>query len=192
MSCRSTELLARLPGIDGDLWLKQHKGQISTAQERNTHTRICSDSHKSARLPRASLPRSYSNSQVVPSRGAGKKNSKPRKGAVEAQQIHRGSSSQLPAQKSSAYSSVCLHTAEIKKKIKKQQNPARDNVLTAVVKIKGNLQTLPASKSHTFIPKVSSHPTSRALLLFKSALQRTSLRNLRGFGGHQKYPAHPL
>lgn len=122
-----------------------------------------------------------------------KKNSKPRKGAVEAQQIHRGSSSQLPAQKSSAYSSVCLHTAEIKKKNKEtaKSSPC-DKVLTAVVKIKGNLQTLPASKIHTFIPKVSSHPTSRALLLFKSALQRTSLRNLRGFGGHQKYPAHPL
>lgn len=122
-----------------------------------------------------------------------KKNSKPRKGAVEAQQIHRGSSSQLPAQEVvSLLISLPPHRRNKEKNKETAKSSPCDNVLTAVVKIKGNLQTLPASKIHTFIPKVSSHPISRALLLFKSALQRTSLRNLRGFGGHQKYPAHPL
>lgn len=52
-----------------------------------------------------------------------KKYPKRRKGAVEAQQIY-GASSQLAVEKSSAYSLVCLHTGEIKKKIKKHQNPA--------------------------------------------------------------------
>lgn len=123
LPCRST----KVSWINGHLRLKQHKGQISTAQERNTNTRTCSDSHKSTRLPPASLPTLYSNSQVVPCRRTGKKFEA---GAVEAQQIY-GASSQLSVEKSSVYSLVCLHTGDIKKKNKEiAKSIPCDNVLT--------------------------------------------------------------
>lgn len=60
-----------------------------------------------------------------------------------------------------------------------------------MVKIKANLQTLLASKIHTFIFKVSFHSISHALLLSKSALQKATYTELkRIWGGHIRNTLH--